>query len=566
MKKLSTFAFVIFTLYLSGCAYFNTFYNAKQYFNQAEEEYRSRGKVTSASNALYRKVIEKSSKIIELYPESKYVDDAIYLMGVSYFRMQEYKRAERKFQELLTYFPESPYAKEAHLWLARIYIHSGDYDLARKELRGINSEEAQLLTIRSFVEEGRYKDAVREGEAFLKHHRRSKHAAEVYSYLAEAYARLGNYQLAREYLKLYGEKANLDEAGVQELRYRLGQLYYQSGDYDSAITVLQECEFNQRDTLKPRVELLLGMCYEAKGDTAKAVSVYNYVVDSLSMPSPARIEASYRLARIYEAQDSSELALKQYQRTSRLRGASPYRDEANRRYHALMTVTNMAKDTSSTDTSSTRMFKLAETYLFDLRKPAEAESIYSKLAVSRAGTAMGAKALYALVYLRLNFLHDTVGAAEAFAKLSTWYPSSVYAEEAASFFGDAVKSIADTMSVPPMPIPEPQMVQTDSTSPDSATSIDSSATADTLQKHIGEKAGATIPDSTALTQPAGTQKAAKTLPQIADTTGQKQNTARTSPQSADTTGQKQDTTKMPPQSADTTGSKPAQPPKKTDSN
>ena len=454
MKKVIALSLVIFVTFVAGCAYFNTFYNAEQYFKQGEEEYRNRGQLTSGASTFYRKAIEKSSKVIELYPESKYVDDALYLMGVSYFRLKEYKRAERKFNELLKYFPQSPYADDAKLWLARIYMQTGDFDLARDILKDVGGEEAELMRIRSFLLEGNYAQVIRESEEFLKKYRRSKHKNEVYLYLSEAYASTGHYDLAREYLKKYIRKAQLDEAGYEAMRYRMARLYYLSGDYDSAIATLKKFKPPQRDTLQPYVELLRGMCYEAIGDTSKAKSIYTFVADSIRTISPARIEASYRLARLYEAQDSSELAISQYQKTARLRGESPLRGEADRRYHALMTVSRFSSDTASSDTSASALLTLAETYLFDLNNPTAAESIYVRLADEEAGYPIGAKALYALVYLRLNYLNDTSGAAQAYARLRAWYPGSVYSEEAAYFFGHKISEIADTITVPPLQIPD----------------------------------------------------------------------------------------------------------------
>ncbi len=489
----------IFVTLFSGCAYFNTFYNARQYFAQAEKEYESHNKLTSAANTYYQKVIEKSSKVIELYPDSKYVDDAIYLMGVSYFRLNEYRRARRKFEELLRYFPQSPYADKARIWLARIYMQNGDYDLARQELRQLPpSEDVELTMIRAYFEEGQYDKAIESALDFLSKYRRSKYRPEIYRYLSEAYEAEGNYEKARQYLKKYQSSKSLTDQELNELKYKLARLYYLSGQYDSTITLLEKMEFLSRDTLKPYAKLLMGMAYEAKGDTTSAKLAYQYVVDSLRTISSAQIEASFNLAKIYEAQDSTELAIQQYRRTASLRGQSPYKGEANRLYHALTTVRQIGSDTSGSDTSASSLLTLAETYMFDLRKPAAAESIYMRLAREQAGDYIGAKALYALVYLRLNMTHDTLAAANAYAKLLSWYPGTIYAEEAERIFGDALSTYADTIRVEPLPEKvKPSSVASDTVAATPSSQADSTTitTSDTTGTVPDAKGISTRPDT-----------------------------------------------------------------------
>jgi len=119
-----------------GCAYYNTFYNAKQKFAEAEREtQRNQQQQTAAGTAQgaaqgtqqprpvpmdkYRKVIETSAKLLEMYPNSKWVDDALLLMGISYYRLNDLARAERKFTELMTLFPNSPDVPAAVIWKAR---------------------------------------------------------------------------------------------------------------------------------------------------------------------------------------------------------------------------------------------------------------------------------------------------------------------------------------------------------------------------------------------------------------------------------------------------------------
>jgi TolA-binding protein len=122
----------------------------------------------------YRKVIETASKLLEFYPHSRWVDDALLLMGISYYRLTDYGRAERKFTELVTLYPDSKLVPDARLWKARTLLEQKKSDAAIDELvraTAVSSKsqrqkaEADFLLGSIYFEQKRWADAV---EAFEK--------------------------------------------------------------------------------------------------------------------------------------------------------------------------------------------------------------------------------------------------------------------------------------------------------------------------------------------------------------------------------------------------------------
>ena len=115
-------------LYNSSCVYYNTFYNAKKAFNEAEsarkKDQYARGR--SRGSAKYKIAIDKSLKIIENHPNTKYYDDALHVLGVSYYHTENYSKAERRFRELLANYPESEYIKETEIYLAKTKLKLRD--------------------------------------------------------------------------------------------------------------------------------------------------------------------------------------------------------------------------------------------------------------------------------------------------------------------------------------------------------------------------------------------------------------------------------------------------------
>ena len=115
----------------AGCVYYNTFYNAKAAFNEAEKTRKSsRLRGGRIKSDLYEKAIEKSLKVIENYPNSKYYDDALYVLGVSYYHVGKFIASERRIRELLANYPKSKYVDEAELYLAKVKLERQDEEEA----------------------------------------------------------------------------------------------------------------------------------------------------------------------------------------------------------------------------------------------------------------------------------------------------------------------------------------------------------------------------------------------------------------------------------------------------
>ncbi len=218
---------VLLTAGATGCAYYNTFYNVKKKFKEAESEYRQRqgteadqdprrretpqrqgaqrpGQGTGAAADKYRKVIETGSKLIEFYPKSRWIDDALLLMGISYFRMSDFSRAERKFTELVSLYPESEHVPQALLWKSR-----------------------------SLIEQQRFDEAVEQLQSAISILRKAHDQAELELQLGRIFASKKEWVSAAE---RYEQVLTLSPDGTQkaEALYQLGQCRYELQDYAAA--------------------------------------------------------------------------------------------------------------------------------------------------------------------------------------------------------------------------------------------------------------------------------------------------------------------------------------------
>lgn len=86
-------------------------YNAKNYFREGRKEVRHDTLVTDSRN--FDKAIEKSTAIIVKYPNTRWVDDALFMMGASYYYKGDYLRSLDRLEFLVQNYPGSGYEYEA---------------------------------------------------------------------------------------------------------------------------------------------------------------------------------------------------------------------------------------------------------------------------------------------------------------------------------------------------------------------------------------------------------------------------------------------------------------------
>ena len=130
-------------------AYYNTYYNAREAFERQEEDLlRAERRVerdrflslfvqpeaSGSQGGGFEQAIEKGANLLRENPESKWVDDALLLIGKARFYQGDWAGAEEKFREVLG-LGESKLDDEAWLWLGRALTAAERYDDAALTLR-----------------------------------------------------------------------------------------------------------------------------------------------------------------------------------------------------------------------------------------------------------------------------------------------------------------------------------------------------------------------------------------------------------------------------------------------
>ncbi len=388
-KRLAAVSLII----LLSCAYFNTFYNARTYFNQAEKKYEQSG-LSSDVQKNYRRVIEKCSKVLDRYPHSKYVDDALYLMAVSYMRLGEKQKSKRKFEELFTFFPDSRLKNRAMLDYASLLVSIGEYDSARAVIKSIEEKKSKkkvrLVLAKLAYKEKNYDAVIKMGREFLKKDEKTEYAREFLNLATQAALKADSLDAADEFL------ATLRELNLTpEERFRINTLYldllYKRRLPDTAISLISTMRYTPESNEDRLISLYKAKFLLLSGDTAKAKGVLRDIVKARKVDSVKSL-ATYRLARILEGEDSLNEADTLYTKAM-YSSYVPVSKKARERDKVLKDII-VLKDSSDCKSLS----RLAELYLFRLQRPQKALSTYKKVFSECSGMDKE-RSFYALLYI-----------------------------------------------------------------------------------------------------------------------------------------------------------------------
>ncbi len=333
MNRLTTYlaavAVVLALLSFNGCAYFNTFYDVKKKFNEAEKETNSRrpadqqqqqqpgsppgqGASTPPRQTQnvpidkYQKVIQAASRLLEYYPKSRWIDDALLLMGISYYRIGDYSRAERKFTELMTIFPDSKLVGDAVIWKARTLLEQDRHE----EATDLLGKMAPLLKQRRQRGQAEFLLARTEYDV--------KHWSEAATHFQIAEEMIGGGDERWEARHLYGiclfeqkdyagaEKAFESVARSTRDRRRAYNAYLYTarcavalGDTERAEKILLRLKDNSTfGDLADDVDLELAELAVQSGRVEEGIEIYNKYAEEHTT-GEARGLAYFRLARIY---------------------------------------------------------------------------------------------------------------------------------------------------------------------------------------------------------------------------------------------------------------------------
>ncbi len=452
MKRMALLL-ILGALVFSGCAYFNTFYNAKKQFGDAEKAYLANPpdlEISSSQRDLYEQAIKKASKILVFYPNSKYVDDALFLMGKAYFRMEEFGKSRRKFEELLVNYPKSDFRFEAGYLLGTIHYYLDEPTRARDALTAVieskkkNSwaDDAQYLLGEMTFWNGQYREARKEYARVTEDYPKSELRADAVFKIGECQYKLEQYQGA---LEAYLEARDLQFSA--RLRYqielRIGECYQKLGRFQNALDTFSDLARSDRYLEHlPEIQLRVSEVYYLMGDSARAIERYEDIVRQNEKTKEAAW-AYYQLGLIF-MEDLSDLE-KSKEYFDKSKSEAPTSDAAQlaslRRSQIGKLEEYRLKAVSADSLQlAEAYFSLGEVYLLDLNHPDSALVYYRKVLAQNQGSKYAPRSQYAAAWITESSLRDSLSAQRLYQELIDRYPYSESANTARRRLGQPAMS------------------------------------------------------------------------------------------------------------------------------
>ncbi len=414
----------------AGCAYFNTFYNAQVYYREGMM-LKERGQAGLAKPK-FDKAIEKSALVISRWPKSRWVDDALFLIGRGYYEKGEFGRAARSFEQLELAFPNSPFLPEATFYRGIALIKDGNTGTGRLVLERVKQAYPKFRDAASFhlamiaLERGDDQEAVDSLKNFVQRFPKSRYYREAVRQLAEGCLRLGNYALAEVWFNRYAQ-IETDARKRAEAKLKIALCRLAEERYDDVLKMVRDV-LGRYSELDGEFNLLAGKAYMGMGRHNEALAAFAQVRSNNANGA----EAAFMIGKYYEENKDFERAMVYYDSAKQRRAESEYGVLATKRLALLEAI---IRDTLRSRTPAETRFLLAEVHALNLGEYDNAMAIYQQVYDSFPNTEWAPKALFAKAWILMRIKQDSLAGAEVLKKIVAEYPKTEYADESRRLLG-----------------------------------------------------------------------------------------------------------------------------------
>ena len=324
--KDKVFLFLFLLIIATGCGtwenfttYFNLYYNANELFLKAEKQVTDQKKdifstepvaIPSAANADFQKVIEKCSNILQFSANSSYVDDALMILGKSFYYQKNYLKAQRKFEELISTQPESDFILEAKLWIGKCDMRLKNFAdglaiLKDVRVEAMNEDEDEFMQD-AYIEEIvyyksvlDYTSAIQTANEFLSVSDDDKINAIIWNEVGNLNVAINDYEAAvKAYQNVfeYSPDYELEVAA----KISLGKALREIDENEQALSLFEDMRSEDKYLEQySEIDLQIGITNATLGQYDEAINQLT-IVDTTYKGSPTSAIAKYEIASVYE--------------------------------------------------------------------------------------------------------------------------------------------------------------------------------------------------------------------------------------------------------------------------
>ena len=403
-------------LFLKGCAYFNTFYNAEEHFDTAE-----RIRIENLGNQMpsraiqeYGRAIEKSEKVLREYSDSRYVKDARLLKGKSHYFRREYDSAVSIFNQLIQ---DEGFSQEAKYWLALCKWRDLKPKPAINDLENLLSDvESDEFKSRIFLSLGEIYLSIDNSELafdnFDKGANLSKNRLlreQVYFQIAEISFKKMDYDKALEsYQKVLNNTVSITR--IQDSNLKMVQIYRLRGELEKSASKIQELIIDEDFTsIKSDLDLELTKIEFDRGKIDFAIQNYDRIGKDYPNTQTA-IEAYYLLSEIYLRSPYVDFEKVQFfmNESMRQNTNSPIKQIIDKRRNDVDTLIKLDTELTQLESSerAENLFLSGQILAFNLAKYDESKLYFEEIIIKHKSSNYYQQSLFALYAINMKINND----------------------------------------------------------------------------------------------------------------------------------------------------------------
>ncbi len=293
---------------------------AIEFFNQTQERSKNEVLQSLAQSRIistwylipdYENVIKEGYVLIEKYPDSQDVLDAMYNIGWAYYDTKKYDESIKVFQELLARFPTGNKSDRAMYQIGESFFDQAKYAEAIPSYQQlVDKQRINELTEREIQKIQREKLAGLTDETALDL------AAKSQLKIGTCYANIGDFKGAEAAYKRVAVLFKYDKNLISEAYQRLADMYLSRGDFENCIRAYRDAIDEVPDNIfAAKMQWLICQRYFEHGSYEEAIREYNnYITRYSDVAFRAGFdldEAFYNLGRSYYEQGSQLLRAKE---------------------------------------------------------------------------------------------------------------------------------------------------------------------------------------------------------------------------------------------------------------
>lgn len=306
------------SLFASSCAFFNTFYHARKAYNNGIDMIgRSREQiqpqltsadipadrfsyepkiVPSEAKTFFDVAIEKANKVVVLYPQSRWAEDATLLLGKAHY-LRDYTNdpfdAKNRLEVFFVRYPESKNLPEAKLWYGKVLLRLGQIDEAEIQFHDaeeyaekikLKSEALILLGDIAVTDQDYSAASGFYGRAAEMADNKAIKKSALYKAFY-AYYQIRNYKLAIGYINVLAGM-DLDFGEKFDVQFMKARTMKWAGQYNEAIALLNGFIGNLRyKNYFVKAEFEIADALRLAGRNREAIQQFNYVIETYNNPA-----------------------------------------------------------------------------------------------------------------------------------------------------------------------------------------------------------------------------------------------------------------------------------------